>query len=122
VRTGCHAARGARCTRASKVPKAWLARALPPGGGRLVTLEVEGDAGFTLGRVEHDVGYAGHGYEERAYRGRLYVTLDSSGRLAAVLAIALEELLRFRAVPHDSDTSCRCTGPRTLPKFLADQT
>jgi stage II sporulation protein D len=60
----------------------------------LVTLEVEGDAGFTLGRVEHDVGYAAHGYEERAYRGRLYATLDSSGRLAAVLAIALEELLR----------------------------
>ncbi len=63
-------------------------------GDALVTLEVEGDGGFTLGRVEHDVGYASHGYEDRAYHGRLYVTLDSSGRLAAVLAIALEELLR----------------------------
>jgi stage II sporulation protein D len=61
-------------------------------GDTLVTLEV--DAGFTLGHVEHDVGYAAHGFEDRVYRGRLHVTLDSSGRLAAVLAIALEELLR----------------------------
>ncbi len=63
-------------------------------GVALVTLEVAGDGGFTVGRVEHDVGYPAHGYEDRAYRGRLHVTLDSSGRLAAVLAIALEELLR----------------------------
>jgi SpoIID/LytB domain protein len=73
---------------------------LGPAGGRvalgdaLVTLEVDGDGGFTVGQVEHDVGYAAHGYEDRAYRGRLHVTLDSSGRLAAILAIALEELLR----------------------------
>ena len=73
---------------------------LGPAGGRvaladaLVTLDVDGDGGFTVGQVEHDVGYAAHGYEDRAYRGRLHVTLDSSGRLAAILAIALEELLR----------------------------
>jgi stage II sporulation protein D len=60
----------------------------------LVSLEVEGDAGFTVERVEHDVGYAAHGFDDRAYRGRLHVTLDASGRLAAVLAVPLEELLR----------------------------
>ncbi len=63
-------------------------------GDALVTLEVDGDGGFTVAQVEHDVGYAAHGFEDRAYRGRLHVTLDSSGRLAAILAVALEELLR----------------------------
>jgi SpoIID/LytB domain protein len=70
-----------------------------PGGGLavgdgLVTLDVDGDAGFTLEQVEHDVGAAAHGREDRTYRGRLYLTLDASGRLAAVLGITLEELLR----------------------------
>ncbi len=70
------------------------------GGRRLVSangvvsLDVEGDAGFVVSRVEHDVGYPAHGFEDRAYRGRLYVTVDASGRLAAVDAMALEELLR----------------------------
>ena len=60
----------------------------------LVTLEVDGDAGVVVSAVEHDVGYAAHGREDRGYRGRLHVTLDASGRLAAVLALPLEELLR----------------------------
>ncbi|HEX7625283.1 MAG TPA: SpoIID/LytB domain-containing protein, partial [Anaeromyxobacteraceae bacterium] len=60
----------------------------------LATLEVEGGAGFSLAAVEHDVGYAAHGFEDRVYRGRLHVTLDASGRLAAVLELPLEELLR----------------------------
>ncbi|HEX9291822.1 MAG TPA: SpoIID/LytB domain-containing protein, partial [Anaeromyxobacteraceae bacterium] len=63
-------------------------------GDALVTVEVADDRGFTVGRVEHDVGHAAHAFEDRSYRGRLHVTLDSSGRVAAVLAIALEELLR----------------------------
>jgi stage II sporulation protein D len=63
-------------------------------GDALVTLEVSDDAGVTVARVEHDVGYAAHGFDDRDYRGRLHVTLDASGRLAAVLAIPLEELLR----------------------------
>jgi SpoIID/LytB domain protein len=80
-------------------PSGWLVVTGPSGGSiargeSLVTLVVEGDAGFTLSRVEHDVGHSSHGYQERAYHGRLHVTLDSSGRLAAVLAITLEELLR----------------------------
>ena len=63
-------------------------------GDALLAVEVEGDAGFTVDRVEHDVGYAAHGFEQRSYRGKLYVTLDAGGRLAAVDAIPLEELLR----------------------------
>jgi SpoIID/LytB domain protein len=63
-------------------------------GDALVTLDVEADAGFTVAKVEHDIGYAAHGFEDRSYRGRLHVTLDASGRLAAVLAVPLEQLLR----------------------------
>ncbi len=60
----------------------------------VVSLDVEGDAGFAVSRVEHDVGYPAHGFEDRTYRGRLHVTVDASGRLAVVDAVALEELLR----------------------------
>jgi len=63
-------------------------------GDGLLTVEVTGDAGFTLLRVEHDVGYAAHGFEDRAFGGKLHVTLDAAGRLAAVNAVPLEELLR----------------------------
>jgi SpoIID/LytB domain protein len=63
-------------------------------GDSLLSLEVEGGAGFTLLRVEHDEGYAAHGFEDRAYPGKLLVTLDASGRLAAVDALPLEDLLR----------------------------
>ncbi|HET9594359.1 MAG TPA: SpoIID/LytB domain-containing protein [Anaeromyxobacteraceae bacterium] len=63
-------------------------------GDALVTLEVDGDAGFTVERVEHDAGHAAHGFEDRAYQGVLHLTLDASGRLAAVLGVGLEELLR----------------------------
>ncbi len=80
-------------------PSGWVEISGPSGGAvargeSLVTVEVEGDAGFIVSRVEHDVGYASHGFEDRTYHGRLHLTLDSSGRLAAVLAITLEELLR----------------------------
>jgi SpoIID/LytB domain protein len=63
-------------------------------GDALLALEVGEGAGFTLLRVEHDVGYAGHGFEDRTYGGKLLVTLDASGRLAAVNAVPLEDLLR----------------------------
>ena len=36
----------------------------------------------------------GFALEDRAYRGRLHLTVDAGGRLAAVLALPLEELLR----------------------------
>ncbi len=65
-------------------------------GDALVALEPGpgGEDGFAVEKVEHDVGYAAHGFEDRAYRGRLYLTVDSGGRLAAVHALPLEELLR----------------------------
>jgi len=49
----------------------------------------DGSAGFTLRPAQGD-----RTPQDHLYRGRLYVTLDASGRLAAVLGIALEELLR----------------------------
>jgi SpoIID/LytB domain protein len=48
-------------------------------GDRVAVLDGRSD-GFTL--------------DDRAYRGRLHLTVDAGGRLAAVLAIPLEELLR----------------------------
>ncbi len=57
-------------------------------------VEVEGDLGFVVEAVEHDRGPRAHAREDRAYRGRLYVTVDASGALAAVHAVSLEELLR----------------------------
>jgi stage II sporulation protein D len=48
-------------------------------GDRLVVLDGRSE-GFTL--------------EDRSYRGRLHLTVDAGGRLAAVLALPLEELLR----------------------------
>lgn len=57
-------------------------------GDGLVVLDLEGDGEFLLR------GGAGPAADGRAYRGRLYLTLDASGRLAAVLGVALEELLR----------------------------
>ncbi len=61
---------------------------------QLVQLEVDGDRGFLLSAVEHDRGSRAEGREDRAYRGRLFVTVDASGKLAAVHGVALEELLR----------------------------
>jgi len=86
-------------TQVVRRPSGWL-EVFDAGGRRiatgdaLATLEVSNDAGVSVSRVEHDVGYAAHGLDDRDYRGRLHVTLDASGRLAAVLAIPLEELLR----------------------------
>ncbi len=57
-------------------------------------MEVEGDRGFLLEGVEHEAGPAGRARVDRTYRGRLYVSLDATGALAAVHGISLEELLR----------------------------
>ncbi len=43
--------------------------------------------------VQHDLGPA-RAREDRSYKGRLYVTLDPRGTLAAVHGVSLEELLR----------------------------
>jgi len=57
-------------------------------------MEVEGDGGFVVEGVEHERSPNARAREDRAYRGRLYVTLDAQGALAAVHGVSLEELLR----------------------------
>jgi stage II sporulation protein D len=57
-------------------------------------LEVEDDGGFVVEGVEHERSPSARAREDRTYRGRLYVTLDAEGALAAVHAVGLEELLR----------------------------
>lgn len=58
-----------------------------------IVLEVEDDAGFTVEDVHHALSGASS-REDRRYRGRLFLTVDSGGGLAAVNAVAFEELLR----------------------------
>jgi SpoIID/LytB domain protein len=57
-------------------------------------LDVQGDAGFLVEGVEHERSPTSRAREDRTYRGRLYVTLDARGTLAAVHGVDLEELLR----------------------------
>jgi SpoIID/LytB domain protein len=59
-----------------------------------LALDVEGGAGFVVERVVHDLRERGREREDRSYGGRLVVTVDADGRLAAVHAVAMEELLR----------------------------
>lgn len=57
-----------------------------------IYLEPSGPA--TVRRVEHDIGYAGHGREDRSYRDGLFVTVDAEGKTAVVNLLRLEDLLR----------------------------
>jgi SpoIID/LytB domain protein len=59
----------------------------------LATVDAGGGAAFALQLAGHDPA-RGPAVEERPYRGRLHVTLDARGRLAAVLEGTVEELLR----------------------------
>jgi SpoIID/LytB domain protein len=62
------------------------------------TVEVLGAAGEPIaagaGAVVIDASADGVVVEDRTYRGRLFLTVDAAGRVAAVLALPLEELLR----------------------------
>ncbi len=81
-----------------------------PGGAPLgeadaaLWVEVAGDAGFVVEGVEHDRSPTARAREDRAYRGRLYVTLDARGALTAVHGVELEELLRG-LVPSEMPSS-----------------
>jgi len=59
-----------------------------------LSVDVEGGAGFVVEQVVHDLRGRGQEREDRSYGGRLVVTVDAEGRLAAVLAVPMEELLR----------------------------
>lgn len=60
---------------------------------QVVSLEPSGDAGVVVEAVAHGLdGRAAR--EDRRYRGRLLVTVDAGGTLAAVDALPLEALLR----------------------------
>jgi SpoIID/LytB domain protein len=60
----------------------------------VLVLEVDGDQGFVVEGVQHDLGPVARSREDRTYRGRLYVAVDARGELAAVHGVPLEELLR----------------------------
>ncbi len=69
------------------------------GEGRIVAETLDG-GGFAVRRVEHDVGYANHGFEDRTYRGSLQLSLDRAGKLAVVNLVPLEALL-YGLVPSE---------------------
>lgn len=57
-----------------------------------LTIDVEGP--YEIERVEHGVGYASHGFENRRFFGRLYAVVDAAGKLAAVNLVSLEALAK----------------------------
>jgi SpoIID/LytB domain protein len=79
-------------------PAVYASLVAPPSG----RVEVTTDAGVALASGDALVSIEGGGFmledgagaKPRRYRGRLVVTLDSAGQLAAVDALPLEELLR----------------------------
>ncbi len=57
-------------------------------------VEVAGDVGIQVLKVEHDMGYANHGRQDRVYRGQVFIAVDAGGKTAAVSVLPMEELLR----------------------------
>ncbi|HWV38533.1 MAG TPA: SpoIID/LytB domain-containing protein [Vulgatibacter sp.] len=60
----------------------------------VVVVEPRDAAGITLLQVEHDMGYAAHGRQDRTYRGKVFVTVDARGKTAAVGVLPMEELVQ----------------------------
>ena len=63
------------------------------GQNRIVAELLDG-VGIGVKHVEYGVGYPFHGFQDRAYRGALELTVDRNGKLAVVNLIPLEELLK----------------------------
>ncbi len=63
-------------------------------GRSVLVVDVPGGEGVTVSQVEHDLGYAAHGREDRTYRGRVFATVGADGTLTLVNVLPLEELLR----------------------------
>jgi len=60
----------------------------------MVMVEPTDGRPFTIRSVEFGKGFAWHGREDRSYRGRLVLTPDRNGKLAAVNAVDGETLLK----------------------------
>lgn len=58
---------------------------------RIFTLDARG---IEIKQVEHGQGYHWHGYENRTYRGDIYVAADPNAQLAIVNAVGIEDLLQ----------------------------
>lgn len=56
--------------------------------------EAPDGAPIAVRQVEHDVGYASHGFEDRSYRGAVELTADREGHIAVVNRVGLEDLLK----------------------------
>ncbi|MBX5480877.1 MAG: SpoIID/LytB domain-containing protein [Myxococcaceae bacterium] len=63
-------------------------------GEDLIEAETPGGEPFDVRQVEYGVGYAFHGFQDRAFRGGLRFTVDRFGDLAVVNLVKLEELLK----------------------------
>jgi SpoIID/LytB domain protein len=61
-------------------------------GPDALSLEIEG--GAIVEKVEHSMGYPDHGFEDRHYAHRMFAAIDSTGRLAAVSLMPLEDLAK----------------------------
>jgi len=59
---------------------------------------------ITVKRVEYGRGYRWHGYKDRQYFGRVYVTVDQAGKLAVVNEVPADHLL-YGLVPAEIFTS-----------------
>ena len=60
----------------------------------VLTAEPLEKTAIAVSQVEFGVGYDFHGFEDRAYRGSLELTVDRRGKLAAVNLVSLEDLLK----------------------------
>ena len=57
-------------------------------------IELSSSKGLAVAQVEYGMGYAAHGFEQRAYPGRLFACVDAGGKLALVAAVPMERLVK----------------------------
>jgi SpoIID/LytB domain protein len=69
----------------------------PRGGLRGVgdsVVELRAPEGISVAEVEFGMGYSFHGFETRAYPGRVFAAVDGAGSLALVAALPMERLVK----------------------------
>jgi len=90
---------GTRATVKSRLrDRPWGELAIKAGGAPLGLatsyVRLRAPAGpFALEHVEFAKGYSWHGFEDRRYKGELYIVVDPSGALAAVNVLGVEAML-----------------------------